>query len=202
MTKPLLIGLTGGIGSGKSTIARVFQSLGIPIYYADDRGKALLTEDEQLRKEVTATFGESSYNGDGSLNRQYLAEKVFSNNDELAKLNGLVHPAVARDFETWAKLNSSAPYLIKEAAILFEHGGYEAMDKNIAVMAEKELRKRRVLLRDPQRSAAQVNDILAKQTSDNQRRKLADFLIDNNDSQMVIPQVMEIHQALLSLTSH
>lgn len=202
MTKPLLIGLTGGIGSGKSTVAKVFKSLNIPIYYADDRGKHLLVEDDKLKRDVIAAFGEESYTQDGALNRQYLAERVFGNEDELSKLNGLVHPAVARDFDAWVEQHKQSAYVIKEAAILFEHGGYKAMDYNIAVMAEKELRKRRVLLRDEQRSSEQVDHILAKQTSDSQRRKLADFLINNNEKELVIPQVMNIHQKLIDSAGH
>lgn len=198
MTKPLLVGLTGGIGSGKTTVSKVFLSLGIPVYYADDRGKWLMVHDQVLREAISKEFGEESYQADGSLNRAFLAGRVFADEAELAKLNALVHPAVGRDFAAWVVAHSEAPYLIKEAALIFEGGSYKQLDKVITVTAGKEERLRRVLLRDLQRSRQQVLDIMEKQLSENERKRRADLIVDNNGKQLVIPQVLKIDQELRS----
>ena len=199
MSKPLLIGITGGIGSGKSTVSRFFEVLGIPVYYSDDRAKRLMVTDQHLVAQIKSAFGAESYFEDGSLNRVYLASSVFSNEEKLKTLNGFVHPAVGRDFETWVNENANQAYVLKEAALLFETGIYQQLDKTICVMAQKELRIERVLLRDAHRSKQEVEDIIAKQISDGQRKKLSDFLIDNNGSELLIPQVLKIHQELLNL---
>lgn len=199
MSKPLLIGITGGIGSGKSTISRFFEVLGVPVYNSDDRGKYLMVNDEQLMNQVKSTFGGQSYFDDGSLNRAYLASEVFSNEEKLQKLNSFVHPAVGRDFENWAEGNMHEPYVLKEAALLFEAGIYKQLDKTICVMASKSLRMERVFLRDEQRSQEEIENIIERQISDGQRKKLADYLVDNNGTELLIPQVLKIHQELLNL---
>lgn len=197
MNKPLLVGITGGIGSGKTTVAKIFQVLNVPIYFADDRGKFLLANDEELKAKVIEKFGTKSYTDDGALNRTYLAREVFSNEEKLTQLNGLVHPAVAKDFTSWVDLHTGYDYLIKEAALLFETESYKQLDKTISVMAAKSTRIERVLLRDDQRSKTDVENIMAKQTSDNQRKKLSDYLIQNEGKELLIPQVLKIHQELL-----
>ena len=194
MNKPLTIGITGGIGSGKSVVCRVFESLGYPVYYADDRAKILLRDNLAVRDKVVETFGEDSYKNEEP-NRLYLAERVFSDEAELEKLNAIVHPAVARDFERFIVENDSYQLILKEAALLFETNSYKRLDKNVAVIAKKEIRLNRVLIRDTHRTEKQVEEIMAKQTSDGQRRKLADFLISNNGKELIIPQVMKIYQA-------
>ncbi|NVJ48075.1 MAG: dephospho-CoA kinase, partial [Cytophagia bacterium] len=146
-------------------------------------------------------FGEESYFEDGGLNRSYLASEVFSNEERLKILNGLVHPAVGRDFKNWIARHQNSPYLLKEAALLFETGIYQELDKTISVIAPNSIRMGRVLLRDEQRSRQQIEDIMAKQVSDNQRKKLSDYLIDNSGVELLIPQVLKIHQSLLSLLS-
>lgn len=201
MSKPLLVGITGGIGSGKSTISQFFKILGIPVYNSDDNGKRVMVEDAQLIDNVKSEFGEESYFEDGGLNRSYLASEVFSNEERLKILNGLVHPAVGRDFKNWIARHQNSPYLLKEAALLFETGIYQELDKTISVMAPNSIRMGRVLLRDEQRSRQQIEDIMAKQVSDNQRKKLSDYLIDNSGAELLIPQVLKIHQSLLSLFS-
>ena len=198
MSKPLLVGVTGGIGVGKSTICRILETLNIPVYYADDRAKAIITEDEQLRSLIIDLFGPYSYKGP-QLNRLYLAEKVFNNEQELMKMNAVVHPAVARDFESFVQTHYDKPILVKEAALLFETGSYQQLCKNIVVLAKKDERIQRVLLRDTQRARDQVEAIIAKQTSDHQRKKLADYVIHNDGDQLLIPQVLNIHQQLVSL---
>lgn len=195
MSKPLKIGVTGGIGSGKSMFCRIFEALGCPVYYADDRAKQLLIEDQGVKEQIVKLFGEESYH-EGQLDRAYLADRVFSNEEELAKMNQIVHPAVAKDFERFVEGHSKAKMIIKEAALLFETGSYQQLDHTIAVLAKKEVRMNRVLLRDTQRSKAQVEHIMANQTSDAQRRKLADWVIDNDGEQLVIPQVMQVFNSL------
>lgn len=197
MNKPLLIGITGGIGSGKSTVCKIFESLGISVYYADDRGKALLTEDAALTLSVKQEFGEESYTPSGELNRQYLAQTVFFDPERLEALNRLVHPAVAEDFEKWAKHNSDSQYLLKEAALLYETGSYKSLDATICVMASKDLRMQRVLLRDHQRTSDQVREIMGKQVDDNVRREFSDYTIKNDSKTLLIPQVLEKHKQIL-----
>lgn len=199
MNKPLLVGLTGGIGSGKTTVSRIFASLGVPVYYADDRGKWLMSHDDQLKAAVTETFGSESYNEAGELNREYLAQRVFSNDEELQRLNGLVHPVVGRDFRSWVDGHADESYLIKEAALIFEGGSYKQLDKVINVSATRETRLHRVLLRDLQRSREQVLSIMEKQLSENERKRRSDYLIDNNGTKLLIPQVLEVDASLRGL---
>lgn len=193
----IIVGLTGGIGSGKSTVARFFEELGVPVYFADDRAKALMTHDEVLKRAITELLGESAYMSDGRLNRPYIAGVVFNNADLLDKLNGLVHPAVGKDFKAWAALQNTA-YVIKEAAILFENGSYTAADKNILVTAPIELRIERVISRD----GATKESILARmqhQWPDEQKIPLADYLIENIDLEQTKKQVNSLHEQLISL---
>ncbi|MCH6232675.1 dephospho-CoA kinase [Cognataquiflexum rubidum] len=196
--KPILVGITGGIGSGKSTVARIFSILGIPIYYADDRAKWLMANDEALKKQIKDNFGQESYSETGALNRAFLASQVFSDEEKVKTINGLVHPAVKVDFEKWANAQTT-PYVLKEAALLFETGSYKDLDKVINVSCPIRIRISRVLMRDPHRNEKQVNDIIDKQLPDEEKNKLADFVIKNTDNKMLIPQVLEIHRQLLKL---
>ena len=196
--KPYLVGVTGGIGSGKSTVCRVFSILGIPVYAADDRAKWLMSNDPMLKKAISSEFGEKSYLKDGSLNRAFLAEEIFSDPEKVKKINSLVHPAVGEDFKNWTN-SQSAPYLIKEAALLFESGSAKELDCIINVSSPLKVRIARVLLRDPHRSEDQVNHIIDQQMPDEQKNELADYVIKNNDSKLIIPQVLEIHHKLCAL---
>ncbi|MCE7994156.1 MAG: dephospho-CoA kinase [Roseivirga sp.] len=199
MNKPILVGLTGGIGSGKTTVSRMFKSLGVPVYYADDRGKWLMVSDQQLKSQIIEAFGKESYDSEAGLNRAYLAQRVFSNDEELLRLNELVHPAVGRDFEVWVQQYADKSYLIKEAALIFEGGSYKHLDKIITVSATKDERVHRVLLRDLQRSREQVLAIMEKQLSENERKRRSDYIIDNNGKKLVIPQVLKIDEELRGL---
>jgi len=194
--KPKLVGITGGIGSGKSTVARIFSILGIPIYHADDRAKWLMANDPDLKEQIQKNFGSESYSEEGILNRAFLASKVFSDEEKVKTINGLVHPAVRDDFEKWAH-DQNSPYVIKEAALLFETGSYKDLDKVINVSSPIKIRISRVLMRDPHRNEKQVNDIIDNQLPDEEKNKLADFVIKNTDNRMLIPQVLEIHKQLL-----
>ena len=192
----MLIGITGGIGSGKSTVAKIFNILGIPVYSADDRAKWLMANDPDLKDQIISNFGEESYFEDGSLNRSYLASRVFNDEEKVSMINSLVHPAVKKDFEKWV-LKQNSPYVLKEAALLFESGSYQDLDKIINVSAPLKIRINRIMLRDPQRSENQINDIINKQLTDEEKNLKADFVIKNSDNRLLIPQVMQIHQLLL-----
>lgn len=197
---PMTVGITGGIGSGKSTVAKIFSILGIPIYYADDRAKWLMATNEALKSDIIAQFGEESYTKEGELNRAYLANEVFGDPAKTAIMNNLVHPAVRKDFEEWIFMQKS-PYILKEAALLFETGSYKELDFVINVSSPLVIRMTRILLRDPHRSEAQVHAIIDKQLPDEQKNELAHFVIKNTDNKLLIPQVLKIHEKLLAKLS-
>ncbi|GHB51971.1 dephospho-CoA kinase [Mongoliitalea lutea] len=194
---PLNVGITGGIGSGKSTVAKIFTILGIPVYYADDRAKWLMAYDTKLKSAITANFGEESYLSDGTLNRAFLADQVFNDSEKTTRINNLVHPAVREDFEQWVNQQKS-PYILKEAALLFETGSYEELDLVINVSSPLVIRMTRILLRDPHRTEAQVHAIIDKQLPDEQKNELAHFIIKNADNKLLIPQVLKIHDKILA----
>ncbi|GAB3231483.1 dephospho-CoA kinase [Algoriphagus aestuariicola] len=194
-SKPRWIGITGGIGSGKSTVCRIFQILGIPVYSADDRAKWLMANDPELRLSISSSFGEKSYREDGSVNRVFLAEKVFPDPEKVKQINALVHPAVGKDFRNWADKQKS-PYLLKEAALLFETGSAKELDKVINVSSPLKIRIARVLMRDPHRDEAQINHIIDQQMPDDEKNEKADFVIKNTDNKLLIPQVLDIHRKL------
>ena len=197
--KTLRIGVTGGIGSGKSTVCKVFSILGIPIYAADEQAKRLMAKEEGLKKKILSTFGPNAYSVEGELNRKFLANTVFSDPEKLASLNALVHPAVAADFDAWATIQTS-PYVIKEAALLFETGAAKQLDYVINVSSPLKIRLNRVLLRDPYRSEMQVNQIIDQQLPDEQKNERADFIIKNQENKLIIPQVLDIHNKLCALS--
>ena len=192
---PLRVGLTGGIGTGKSTVAQIFKLLGVPVYDADSMAKRLMEEEEELITSVKEEFGSSSYS-DGKLNSQFLAERVFNNEQLLAKLNAIVHPFVARHFDNWVN-QFSDQYIVKEAALLFETGSYHELDYVILVQSPLETRINRVKYRDPQRSSEQILSIIERQVPVEKAIGLADFIINNDESQMLIPQVLELHKKLI-----
>ena len=189
----LKVGLTGGIGSGKTTIAEVFKQIGIAVYSSDDRAKSIMVNDVALRLEITNTFGTESYSNN-QLNRAYIARKVFSNSVELAKLNAIVHPALKKDFVLWCS-NQKGLYILKEAAILFESNAHVGLDKVILVSAAKEIKLTRVLNRDSS-TREEVLLRMDKQWSDEKKRILSDFEIVNDEDESVINQILEIHKSL------
>ncbi len=194
---PLLkIGLTGGIGSGKSTVAQMFAVLGIPVYSADEASKRLMVENEELKSAIINHFGKASY-VDGNLNRQYLAKLVFNDSKKLSLLNSLVHPATLSDAASWIK-KQVAPYIIKEAALIFESGSNKSLDYVIGVDAPKDLRIQRAMLRD-NISAQQVEDRINKQMDEQEKLQLCDYVIVNNEHQLVIPQVIALHEKFLKM---
>ena len=189
----LKVGLTGGIGSGKTTIAEVFKQMGIAVYSSDDRAKSIMVNDVELRLEITKAFGAESYSNN-QLNRAYIARKVFSNSVELAKLNAIVHPALKKDFVLWCS-NQKGLYILKEAAILFESNAHVGLDKVILVSAAKEIKLTRVLNRDST-TREEVLLRMDKQWSDEKKRVLSDFEIVNDEDESVINQILEIHKSL------
>lgn len=194
---PILVGITGGIGAGKTILSRLFSILGIPVYNADDRAKWLMVNDSELRNLISDTFGEHSFTIDGQLNRSYLAKSVFSDTEKTKLINSMVHPSVKMDFTRWATQQHS-PYILKEAALLFETGSYRDLDKTILVTAPLEIRIARVMERDPQRNQDQIHEIIARQLPEEEKKKLSDYVLDNKGDKLVIPQVLKIHKALLS----
>ena len=199
MNKPLQIGITGGIGSGKSLVCKVFQSLGVPVYDADSHAKILMTTDGILVDQIKKEFGSLSYDAKGDLNRKFLSEVVFNDEEKLQKLNALVHPRVAFDYNRWLIKCIGRRYILKEAALLFESGSFELLDKIIVVMAPEPMRVRRVLKRDPQRTESEILKIIRNQLPEEEKLKRADFIIQNNETELVIPQVLKLHERFNAL---
>jgi len=198
MNPPLQIGVTGGIGSGKSVVCRMFHCLGIPVYDADSRAKNVMTTDGILVEQIKKEFGTLSYNPDGSLNRTHLAQATFGNADRLKALNGIVHPRVALDYQTWVGKQAALPYVIREAALLYEAGVSPSLGQTIVVYAPESLRIARVRKRDPQRTEEDIRKIMQGQWPDEEKMKRADHIIHNDDQQLVIPQVLRLHEKFLA----
>ena len=198
----LQIGITGGIGSGKSTVAAIFRSLGIPVYDADSHAKALMTTDGILKDLIQKEFGTLSFTEKGQLNRQYLAKEVFPNPEKLKRLNQLVHPRVAEDYVDWVntKSSGSVSYVIKEAALLYDSGSDQMLDQVVVVTAPEELRKQRIRERD-RRSDFEIEEIMKRQMPQEEMAEKADHVVINDGKQLVIPQVLNLHDFFLKLNS-
>ncbi len=190
------IGITGGIGSGKSTVAKIFETLGVPVYYADDAAKRLMNENENLRAAIQKEFGKETYTNT-KLNRSYLASLVFGNEEKLALLNSLVHPLTIRDSEQWMQAQRG-PYAIKEAALIFESDVWKGLDKVIGVSSPYELRLQRAMQRDNISQDA-VLARMGKQMNEEEKMKRCDFIIYNDETQLLIPQVIALHEKLILL---
>ncbi len=196
--KPLKIGITGGIGAGKSTICRVFEWLGIPIYYADNQAKLLISENENLKNKIKTLLGPESYNKKGEYNRKFVGEKIFGNPKLLKELNALIHPVVATDYNDWFQSHNDSKYTLKEAAILFESGSNVGLDYVIGVHAPLEVRIKRVAERD-QLTTKAIKARIKNQMAQDEKMKKCDFLIDNGGKELIVQQVIKIHKKLLSL---
>jgi len=190
------VGVTGGIGSGKSHVCRVFEHLGIPVFYADHEVKKMYDDTPEVHAQLIKAFGEDIYNG-SVLNRALLAQKVFGNSQALARLNAIAHPAVGQRFLAWAAQQKNVPYVLHEAALMFESSAYKLVDKVITVNAPAELRIQRVVQRDSC-SRQEVEQRMAHQLSDEERTARADYTIICNDTTPLLPQVLAIHEQLLS----
>lgn len=189
-----VVGLTGGIGSGKTTVANFFEELGIPVYIADVEAKKLMNASSKVKAGVTALFGEKAYI-DGLLNRKYIASQVFDDPAKLEALNAVVHPQVALDFSSW-KQQQTSPYVIYEAAILFEKGGYKKCDYNILVIAGHQTKIERLKTRD-QATISEIEARMKNQWPDEKKLPLADFVIENEELSGTKNEVQKIHQILL-----
>jgi len=194
MQRPLQIGITGGIGSGKSLVSKIFGILGVPAYDADSRAKKLMTTDGILIQQIKKEFGSLSYNVKGDLNREFLSSTVFKHPEKLKQLNALVHPRVAEDYRHWVEAHSACKYVLKEAALLYESGSYQGLDKIILVTAPIETRIKRVLVRDPQRTKQEVERIIQNQLSEEEKEMRANFIIRNNESELIVPLVLNLHE--------
>jgi dephospho-CoA kinase len=194
----LKVGLTGGIGSGKTTVAKIFELLNVPVYYADQASKRLYHTDKHLISEIKKYFGEDVYTND-ILNRSKLASIVFNNPSKLDLLNELVHPPTLRDAEEWMK-RQTAPYVIKEAALLFESGSASGLDYVVGVQAPSHYRIKRAMERDGLKRE-EVLGRMNRQIDEDIKLRLCDFVIINNEQELVIPQVLELHSRFVGLRS-
>ena len=192
----LKIGLTGGIGSGKTTVAQIFEVLGIPVYYADQAAKDLMNTNLKLRKEITDLLGPASYK-DGSLDRAYVAALVFNDPEKLSSLNKIVHPATIQDADEWMQRQKTV-YAVKEAALIFEGGLEKYFDFIIGVTAPESLRLERTIARD-NLSREEVLQRMRQQMDDSEKMSRCDFVVTNDDQQAILPQVLAIHEKLKSI---
>ncbi|HVA98970.1 MAG TPA: dephospho-CoA kinase [Bacteroidia bacterium] len=194
----LKIGITGGIGSGKSTVSKIFSQLGIPVFYSDKEARDLLYSDKSVITAIENIFGKNIFDSYGLIDRKKIAEIVFKDAKKLAQLNAIIHPAVAEKFEKWGAEKKDVPYILKEAAILFESGSHKGLDKIITVTAPPELRIQRVIKRD-NISREMVEDRIQKQWTDEAKINLSDFVIVNDETKMILPQILEIHKQLTAI---
>jgi len=193
----LKVGITGGMGSGKSTVCNILKNLGVPVFSSDDVGKMLLNNDDYLKSQIKKKFDSDMYTSSGTIDRERMARLVFNNPDELKKLNELVHPRVKAEFDSWCKKNEKKPYVVKEAAILFETDHHKELDKMVTVFCPKEERIRRIIKRD-EVTKESVEKRMLHQYSDAERNALADFIIMNDGNEELLPQVKELHELLLN----
>ena len=190
------MGLTGGIGSGKTLVCSILEKLGIPVYYADSAARRLMNSDEELSKNIVGIFGDEVYNG-ASLNRDLLARKVFGNQEMLEKLNAMVHPAVRKDYSGWVESQKGAPYVVEEAAILFESGADTLLDGSVLVYAPEALRIQRVMKRDGVDEES-VRSRMMHQMDEDKKKERADHIIYNDEKEMLLPQVIALHNIVLN----
>jgi dephospho-CoA kinase len=190
----LKVGITGGIGSGKSVVAKIFSTLGIPVYESDQRAKWLIEYNKDIVSEIREFLGNEAYNEDGKYDKVFVSKAVFQNEELLRKLNQIVHPRVRQDFEDWVLLQN-APFVLKEAAIMRRNAG---LDKIIVVHSPKDLRIKRLLKRDTHRNLSEIEKVISNQKTEKEFLEMADFMINNDDKEMLIPQVIEVYKKLIS----
>ena len=195
MKSQKIIGITGGIGSGKSIVCKIFSTLNVLIYDADSRAKHLINNDVSLKKAIKNLLGENAYISTGEYNRTWVASKVFNNPDLLNQLNLLVHPCVKKDSHDWVKKYPKSPFLLYEAALMKSAGDQNMLEKVIVVNAPIDLRIKRIRERD-NRSEQEVRNIIARQISDEERLKIADYVIENDDKKSVLEQVLALYEKI------
>ena len=194
--KPKLIGITGGIGAGKSTVSTICKHLGFKVYNSDQRAKEIVSEDPIIKKKLISFFGNNVYKN-GVLDRKFLSDKIFNDKSSLQQINSIIHPAVKKDFNCWITNNSNEKILFKESALLFESGAYKELDKIILIVSDKNLRVSRVLNRDQKRSKKEIESIIDKQIDVVDAIKYADIVIDNNHKKMLLPSVIKEIEKLI-----
>ena len=194
--KPKLIGITGGIGAGKSTVSKICKHLGFKVYNSDDRAKEIVSEDSNIKKRIISFFGNNVYKN-GVLDRKFLSDKIFNDKSSLEQINSIIHPAVKKDFNSWVINNSNEKILFKESALLLESGAYKELDKIILIVSDKNLRVSRVLNRDQNRSKKEIESIIDKQIDEVDAIKYADIVIDNNHKKMLLPSVIKEIEKLI-----
>ena len=194
--KPKLIGITGGIGAGKSTVSSICKHLGFKVYNSDQRAKEIVSEDSIIKKKLISFFGNNIYKN-GVLNRKFLSDKIFNDKSSLQQINSIIHPAVKKDFNSWVINNSNEKILFKESALLLESGAYKELDKIILIVSDKNLRVSRVLNRDQKRSKKEIESIIDKQINESEAIKYADIVIDNNHKKMLLPSVIKEIEKLI-----
>ena len=188
------VGITGGIGSGKSTICRIFRILGAPVFVADDVAKNLMNSNNEIIEQLIKEFGREIYSENRALNRKKLAEIIFNDNFQREKVNNIIHPAVRAEFVNWTNTQNS-PYIIHEAAILFESGFYKMMDFTILITAPEEIRIERVMKRDNVDTKT-VRERISKQWADDEKRELASFEMVNDNKNLIIPEILKLNENL------
>ena len=194
--KPKLIGITGGIGAGKSTVSTICKHLGFKVYNSDQRAKEIVSEESIIKKKLISFFGNNIYKN-GVLDRKFLSDKIFNDKSSLEQINSIIHPAVKKDFNSWVINNSNEKILFKESALLLESGAYKEIDKIILIVSDKNLRVSRVLNRDQNRSKKEIESIIDKQIDEVDAIKYADIVIDNNHKKMLLPSVIKEIEKLI-----
>lgn len=196
----LKIGITGGIGSGKTIVCQMFEILGVPVYYADERAKWLTNNDSQLRKEIKELLGRQAYDENGQYNRKWVAAQVFDNPELLKMLNALIHPRVFADTDKWFSDHQHYPYILREAALMNAAGHNNDFDAVVVVSAPEKIRIARIKKRDPQRDEEEIEAIIARQKTEEQFAAIANYTIINDDEHLLIPQVLALHEKISKLT--
>lgn len=199
MNLPLQIGVTGGIGAGKSVVCAIFSALGTPIYEADKRAIWLTEHDPILKADIQRVLGASAYDPLGRYNRAWVASQVFANPELLTALNAVIHPRVLADTDLWVNQQAQKPYVIKEAALMRAAGDGNSSNKVIVVQAPIALRIERIRNRDPHRSETEIRNIIERQISDAERLNLADYVLENDETRLLMPQILGLHEEFLRL---
>lgn len=191
-----VLGITGGIGSGKSVVCAILRVLGVPVYDADQEAKKVYEKSPELLDRIRKEFSEEVFDKNGRIDKKKMADLIFSNPEKLKLLNSWVHPLVRKDFQKWCALHEDAHYVVKEAAILFESGAYKDCDQILSVLSPLELRIQRIRERD-RKTRNEVERIIENQWSDEERSKRSDFIVQNDENELLIPQILQIHETLV-----
>lgn len=195
--KTLRVGITGGIGSGKTLISNIFSHLGIPVFFSDPEAARIMATDKNIIRKISATFGKTVFDTYGQIDRKKFASVVFNDKEKLKDLNSIIHPAVRLLFNRWVQRQQEVPFVIQESAILFETGLYKKLDFTILITAPEKIRIARVMKRD-RITKKQVLKRMENQWTDPIKLKMADTVITNDEKKMILPQVLKIHQELFS----